>query len=139
LQRDPIGMAGGWNLYQYCGGEPWGYVDPSGLILDDFIDGMREVRDLFTGRAAEEDARWDAANSKAVGKCFKQAKKLEQEGKPECIARTHPLHPFGDMVYTFRQGYWTHQEVPHGLARGVDHVAETGICDLGVGGGRQRP
>ncbi|MFN8816530.1 MAG: RHS repeat-associated core domain-containing protein, partial [bacterium] len=31
LQRDPIGMAGGWNLYQYCGGEPWGYVDPMGL------------------------------------------------------------------------------------------------------------
>ncbi|MFN8818076.1 MAG: RHS repeat-associated core domain-containing protein, partial [bacterium] len=87
LQRDPIGMAGGWNLYQYCGGEPWGYVDPSGLILDDFIDGMREVRDLFTGRAAEEDARWDAANSKAVGNCFKQAKKLEQEGKPEQAAQ----------------------------------------------------
>jgi RHS repeat-associated protein len=31
LQRDPIGMAGGWNLYQYCGGEPWGMVDPMGL------------------------------------------------------------------------------------------------------------
>jgi len=31
LQRDPIGMAGGWNLYQYCGGEPWGFVDPLGL------------------------------------------------------------------------------------------------------------
>ena len=91
LQRDPIGMAGGWNLYQYCGGEPWGFVDPSGLIFDDFFgsftDGARELVDLFSGRAAQDDAKWDAANSKAVGNCFKQAKKLEQEGKPEQAAQ----------------------------------------------------
>jgi len=31
LQRDPIGYAGGWNLYQYCKGDPLGMVDPWGL------------------------------------------------------------------------------------------------------------
>jgi RHS repeat-associated protein len=115
LQRDPIGMAGGWNLYQYCGGEPWGFVDPSGLILDDFIDGMREVRDLFTGRAAEEDARWDAANSKAVGNCFKQAKKLEQEGKPEQAAQVRCICSqmqkgtlaASNQLLAIRQQQWT--------------------------------
>ena len=35
-------MAGGWNLYQYCGGEPWGFVDPSGLAPESnyFWDGL---------------------------------------------------------------------------------------------------
>lgn len=28
LQRDPIGFAGGPNLYQYCMGDPIGMVDP---------------------------------------------------------------------------------------------------------------
>ncbi len=31
LQPDPIGMAGGFNLYQYCGGEPIDRIDPMGL------------------------------------------------------------------------------------------------------------
>jgi RHS repeat-associated protein len=31
LQRDPIGYLSGWNLYQYCGGDPINGVDPWGL------------------------------------------------------------------------------------------------------------
>jgi RHS repeat-associated protein len=31
LSRDPIGYAGGPNLYSYCGGDPINCVDPSGL------------------------------------------------------------------------------------------------------------
>lgn len=31
LNPDPIGFAGGLNLYAYCGGDPVGLVDPSGL------------------------------------------------------------------------------------------------------------
>lgn len=36
ISRDPIGFAGGINLYAYCGGDPLNYADPSGL---DFIVG----------------------------------------------------------------------------------------------------
>jgi RHS repeat-associated protein len=31
MQPDPIGYAGGWNLHEYCGGDPLGFVDPMGL------------------------------------------------------------------------------------------------------------
>jgi RHS repeat-associated protein len=53
LQRDPIGMAGGWNLYQYCGGEPWGYVDPMGL--------WSLQRWLWTGDGNASDEVYDSA------------------------------------------------------------------------------
>jgi RHS repeat-associated protein len=32
LQRDPLGYAPGWNLYQYVNGMPWASVDPMGLF-----------------------------------------------------------------------------------------------------------
>jgi hypothetical protein len=33
LTRDPIGYAGGENLYEYCAGNPVGHLDPLGLDL----------------------------------------------------------------------------------------------------------
>jgi len=35
LSRDPIGYDGGANLYEYCGGNPVGAADPTGLDDDD--------------------------------------------------------------------------------------------------------
>ncbi len=37
MQPDPIGYAGGWNLHEYCGGDPLARVDPSGLDWFDSI------------------------------------------------------------------------------------------------------
>jgi RHS repeat-associated protein len=33
LQPDPIGVAGGWNVFEYVGGDPANFVDPSGLFF----------------------------------------------------------------------------------------------------------
>jgi RHS repeat-associated protein len=38
LSRDPIGYAGGANLYAYCGGNPVGTADPSGLMMIAGVD-----------------------------------------------------------------------------------------------------
>ncbi len=43
LQRDPLGCAPGWNLYQYVNGMPWGSVDPMGLW------GIGDLWDWITG------------------------------------------------------------------------------------------
>jgi hypothetical protein len=43
LTRDPIGYAGGENLYEYCGGNPVGKIDPSGLEDHDALWVQREI------------------------------------------------------------------------------------------------
>jgi uncharacterized protein RhaS with RHS repeats len=45
--QDPIGTAGGPNLYVYCGGRPADTVDPSGLLDLDKIE--RGVTGIFQG------------------------------------------------------------------------------------------
>ncbi len=67
LQPDPIGFAGGMNLYQYCGGDPVDAVDPMGLGPDHewqwhhMTPGDDETRRLL------EDAGIDR-NFKALGR-----------------------------------------------------------------------
>jgi RHS repeat-associated protein len=39
-QEDPIGLAGGLNLYGYAGGDPVNYSDPFGLMADDDCKGF---------------------------------------------------------------------------------------------------
>ncbi len=38
INRDPIGEAGGLNLYAYVGGNPVRYTDRQGLIGDDYLN-----------------------------------------------------------------------------------------------------
>jgi uncharacterized protein RhaS with RHS repeats len=39
LSRDPIGYAGGANLYEYCGSDPVNLTDPSGLLGHHYVVG----------------------------------------------------------------------------------------------------
>jgi RHS repeat-associated protein len=57
MSLDPIRFAGGLNLYEYCGGNPVGLVDPEGRrgrsIWDD--DGSAEYDRLFTTSMSTRD------------------------------------------------------------------------------------
>ncbi len=47
MQTDPVGYSAGMNLYAYCGNNPLGYTDPSGLSRDDPCDPC-DPQDDFT-------------------------------------------------------------------------------------------
>jgi RHS repeat-associated protein len=67
LSRDPVGYAGGANLYAYCGGDPVNGVDPSGTLTKaNFWDAWNHWADK-TGtpiayRFADVDTRVPVAN-----------------------------------------------------------------------------
>jgi RHS repeat-associated protein len=71
LTRDPIGYAGGSNLYGYVGGNPVGGVDPWGLRRDPF--------DLTGANAYAEAGDWDSV-VELLGKLSPSGRKVAQAG-----------------------------------------------------------
>ncbi len=58
LNRDPIGYAGGMNMYGYCGGGPVGAADPTGAIFETLLDLVGVFTDAY---AFAKDPSWENA------------------------------------------------------------------------------
>jgi RHS repeat-associated protein len=71
-QPDPIGLAGGLNLYGFANGDPVGYSDPYGLAADCPNPPCRSGNDKLAKRPLppnvdEADVTWDQSLNKGKG------------------------------------------------------------------------
>jgi RHS repeat-associated protein len=82
MQTDPVGYSAGMNLYPYCGNNPIGRVDPSGLIAISFYDpdyGREPFqKDWFKQYA--DDFREYAFEMNNMGDVINALQKLHKEG-----------------------------------------------------------
>jgi RHS repeat-associated protein len=99
LQRDPLGYAPGWNLYQYVNGMPRNAVDPMGLdghslgdalrrlgldglgdVVDDALDGVEVVIDRVIG---DPYAEHSADMMKAANQASRMSNMADRLGNPK--------------------------------------------------------
>ena len=74
LNEDPVGLAGGANLYRYVGGNPLGRIDPSGLVQVSMSPPatIRTTSQAFGGACGEyRPNAFFAGDCKCVGGAYK--------------------------------------------------------------------
>jgi len=84
LSKDPIGYAGGSNLYSYCGGDPINFSDPSGLDEEGPEDCPNEI--LYREMKARSDRYWQKHMSdwnKKYQQGLELAKKFVASERPD--------------------------------------------------------
>jgi RHS repeat-associated protein len=75
-QQDPIGVAGGMNLYGFGDGDPINFSDPFGLCVDKDINCQNLVRMLRAQGGSEFRAAADRYDSQKTGRVFFYSRRL---------------------------------------------------------------
>ncbi len=123
LTPDPIGYAGGRNLFEYVGSRPFDFTDPMGLTaVGDFFrkigwrsggDGADELYDLFSGEAQAQDAAWEANMRKAYADCIKDVQaqavangECETDAKCKCEPLRQAINDTVGKLREIREDQW---------------------------------
>jgi RHS repeat-associated protein len=69
-QEDPLGLAGGLNVYGFANGDPVSYSDPFGLCVDKDVNCQNLVRMLREQKGSEFHAAADRYDAQKTGRVF---------------------------------------------------------------------
>ena len=146
LTPDPIGYAGGRNLYEYVGSRPWEFVDPMGLTaVGDGLrwigwrsggDGADELYDMFSGDAQAQDAQWEANMRKAYADCVRDVQvqarangECEADAKCKCESLRQAINNTVGQLRQIRENEWNQ------IGDTTEAIAVTVTMPLVAGGG----
>lgn len=78
-QEDPIGLAGGLNLYGFAGGDPVNFSDPFGLKVEFYNDGARKLWEDLRREATEASRSKNKDMAKAGRRLLNAMTSLERD------------------------------------------------------------
>ncbi len=147
LQRDPIGYAGGWNLYEYTEGDPLTYIDPTGQFaqlaagcaagaaVGGLLDAASQL--LFTGTVDW----WDVADSAVEGCAYGSGLGLIASGVSKAISLVSKGAKRAEQAYkAVSHGTKAAQRLAQNAEKGLAYETRVGrVLGLEKNTGRWRP
>lgn len=131
LQRDPIGIRGGLNVYLYANGDPLMFVDPYGLDFWGSAGGF--FLDITGGRGKTWLDRWADRSKGATGTCVGGGVGAVGSGAYAIPKNKGTVLP-GQKSRTSRAGSWLRRNLPKHGGKAAKGLKFAGPICAGLGG-----